>query len=214
VIGGVLTQEEGSREFVVAYISRRQTDIETRYEFVEKLCLLLYYACTKFRHYILSSTCTVVCQHDIVKFMLQKPMLRGRVGKWIYSMIEYDLLYESLRAIKGQVMADFIVDHMVSEEGEVSLIEISPWLLYFDGSVCGKGQGIGCVLVSPLGTRFRLAVRLEFPCTSKVGLAQLVRFLVVELTHPGSNPRFDMGVAFTANYSFSGRRSSTARCSW
>jgi hypothetical protein len=139
VIGGVLTQEEGSREFVVAYISRRQTDIETRYEFVEKLCLLLYYACTKFRHYILSSTCTVVCQHDIVKFMLQKPMLRGRVGKWIYFLIEYDLLYESLRAIKGQVMADFIIDHMVSEEGEVSLIEISPWLLYFDGSVCGKG---------------------------------------------------------------------------
>jgi hypothetical protein len=40
----------------------------------------------------------------------------------------------------------------------------------------------------------------------KVGLAQLVRFLVVELIHPGSNPRFDMGVAFTANYSFSWRR--------
>jgi hypothetical protein len=30
-----------------------------------------------------------------------------------------------------------------------------------------------------------------------VGLAQLVRFLVVELTHLGSNSRFDMGVAFT-----------------
>jgi hypothetical protein len=39
----------------------------------------------------------------------------------------------------------------------------------------------------------------------RVDLAQLVRFLVVELTHPGLNPRFDMGVAFTANYSFSGR---------
>jgi hypothetical protein len=39
----------------------------------------------------------------------------------------------------------------------------------------------------------------------RVGLAQLVRFLVVELTHPGLNPRFDMSVAFTANYSFSGR---------
>jgi hypothetical protein len=39
-----------------------------------------------------------------------------------------------------------------------------------------------------------------------VGLAQLVRFLVVELTHLGSNPRFDMGVVFIANYSFSGRR--------
>ena len=41
---------------------------------------------------------------------------------------------------------------------------------------------------------------------SRVDLAQLVRFLVVKLTHPGLNPRFDMSVAFTANYSFSGRR--------
>jgi hypothetical protein len=40
----------------------------------------------------------------------------------------------------------------------------------------------------------------------RVGLAQLVRFLVVELTHPGSNPRFDMGAAFTVNCSFSERR--------
>jgi hypothetical protein len=39
-----------------------------------------------------------------------------------------------------------------------------------------------------------------------VGLAQLVRFLVVELTHPGLNPRFDMCVAFTVNYSFSESR--------
>jgi hypothetical protein len=39
VIGSVLMQEEGDRELMVAYISRRLTDIEARYEFVEKLCL-------------------------------------------------------------------------------------------------------------------------------------------------------------------------------
>jgi hypothetical protein len=39
-----------------------------------------------------------------------------------------------------------------------------------------------------------------------VRLVQLVRFLVVELIHSDSNPRFDMSVAFTANYSFSERR--------
>jgi hypothetical protein len=38
----------------------------------------------------------------------------------------------------------------------------------------------------------------------KVGLAQLVRFIVVELTHLGLNPIFDMSVIFIANYSFSG----------
>jgi hypothetical protein len=41
-----------------------------------------------------------------------------------------------------------------------------------------------------------------------VGLAQLVRFIVMELIHSGLNTRFDMGVVFTANYSFSGRRHS------
>jgi hypothetical protein len=40
----------------------------------------------------------------------------------------------------------------------------------------------------------------------RVGLAQMVRFLVVELIHPGSNPRFNICVTFTINYSFSGRR--------
>jgi phosphatidylinositol N-acetylglucosaminyltransferase subunit C len=39
----------------------------------------------------------------------------------------------------------------------------------------------------------------------RVGLAQLVIFLVVELIHPSSNSRFDMNVVFTTNYSFSGR---------
>jgi hypothetical protein len=33
-----------------------------------------------------------------------------------------------------------------------------------------------------------------------VGLVQLIRFLVMELTHPVSNHIFDMSVAFTANY--------------
>jgi hypothetical protein len=39
-----------------------------------------------------------------------------------------------------------------------------------------------------------------------VSLAQLIRFIVVELTHPGSNPRFYMRVIFTVNYYFSERR--------
>jgi hypothetical protein len=42
----------------------------------------------------------------------------------------------------------------------------------------------------------------------RVSLAQLVKFLVVELTHLNLNHRFDMSVTFTANYFFSGRRRS------
>jgi hypothetical protein len=46
-----------------------------------------------------------------------------------------------------------------------------------------------------------------------VGLTQLIRFLVVKLTHPDSNPRFDMCIVFMANNSFSGmRRPHRERC--
>jgi hypothetical protein len=45
-----------------------------------------------------------------------------------------------------------------------------------------------------------------FTKVCRVGVAQLIRFLVVKLTHLSSNPEFVMGVIFTANYFFSGRR--------
>jgi hypothetical protein len=43
--------------------------------------------------------------------MLSAPILKGRIGKWIFTLTEFDLRYESPKAIKGQAIADFIVDH-------------------------------------------------------------------------------------------------------
>ena len=85
--------------------------------------------------------------------MLQKRILSGRIGKWAYALIEYDLAYKSLKSMKGQIVANFIVDHRVSDENdiEVDYIDIYPWELYFDGSACREGQGVGIVLVSPRG---------------------------------------------------------------
>ena len=162
VIGAVLVQEDGDKEYIIAYLSRRLIDAETRYVFIEKLCLSLYYACTKFRPYLLSSTCVVACQADVIKYMLQKPILSGRIGKWAYALIEYDLAYESLRAMKGQVIADFIVDHRIKDEEDINYVSVCPWKLYFDGSVCSEGQGIGNVLVSPNNIMYETSVRLEY----------------------------------------------------
>jgi hypothetical protein len=64
VIGAVLTQVMEGKE------SRRLIDSETRYSFIEKLYLSLFYACSKLWHYLLSSTCIVVCQADVIKHML------------------------------------------------------------------------------------------------------------------------------------------------
>jgi hypothetical protein len=97
----------------VTYLSRRLVDAETRYTFIEKLCLCLFYACTKCGCYLLSSHCTVSGQADVIKYMLHNPIMSGRIGKWAYALIEYDLAYEPLKSMKGQVVADFIVEHVI-----------------------------------------------------------------------------------------------------
>jgi hypothetical protein len=45
-----------------------------------------------------------------------------------------------------------------------------------------------------------------FTKVCRVGVAQLIRLLVVKLTYPSSNYKFVMDVTFTANYFFSERR--------
>ena len=43
VIVVVLTQETKGKEYMITYVSRQLIDAETRYIFIEKLCLSLYY---------------------------------------------------------------------------------------------------------------------------------------------------------------------------
>jgi hypothetical protein len=51
VIGAVLMQETGGKEHVVIYLSQRLVDAEMRYTFIAKLCLRMFYTCTKCRCY-------------------------------------------------------------------------------------------------------------------------------------------------------------------
>ena len=53
--------------------------------------------------------------------MLQKPILSGKIKKWAYALVEYDLAYESLRAIKGQIVANFIVEHRINDEHDLEV---------------------------------------------------------------------------------------------
>jgi len=75
--------------------------------------------------------------------MLSMPIMSGRIGKWILALSEFDLCYESAKAVKGQILADFVTQHC----GVVEALEIVPWTLFFDGSTCDRGAGIGIVLI-------------------------------------------------------------------
>jgi hypothetical protein len=108
----------------------------------------------------------VACQYEVIKHMLLKPILSGRMGKWAHALVEYDLAYELLQSMKGKVVAEFIVDHVVNVDHSVNFVQLKPWGLCFDGLVCSMGRGVGCVVVSPSGVYIDLSIRLEFACTN------------------------------------------------
>ena len=87
-IGSILVQEFEGKERIIFYLSRRLIDAETRYSQVEKWCLCLYFSCTKLRPYLLNNECIVVCEADVIRYMLLAPILKGRIGKWIFCINE------------------------------------------------------------------------------------------------------------------------------
>jgi hypothetical protein len=47
-------------------------------------------------------------------------------GRLIRSFIEYDLAYEPLRSMKGQVVPDFIVNHAINMDHLVNFVQLKP----------------------------------------------------------------------------------------
>jgi hypothetical protein len=90
--------------------------------------------------------------------MLSMLILNGRIGKWILTLSEFELKFESAKSIKGQIIADFITEH---RNPSIDLLEITPWALFFDGSSYGKGGGVGILLISPRGEMFEFAIPIQ-----------------------------------------------------
>ena len=83
----------------------------------------------------------VYSHFDIIKHMLSKPILHSQIGKWALALTEYSLTYVPLKAMKGQVVTDFLVDHSMVTMPR-NYVDLVPWKLYFDGSSHKNGAGI------------------------------------------------------------------------
>ncbi|XP_040364382.1 uncharacterized protein LOC121049957 [Rosa chinensis] len=125
-IGSLLAQDdEAGIEHAIFYLSRTLTDCETRYTPMEKLCLTLYFSACKLRHYMLSFTTCIIAQTDLVKYMLSRPILRGRIGKWVLALSEFSLQNLPQKVVKGQAIADFLAHHPMLEIPAMKELEIA-----------------------------------------------------------------------------------------
>ena len=78
--------------------------------------------------------------------------------KWILALSEFDLRYESTKAVKGQVMVDFITQH---HKPSIDYVKPMPQTLFFDGLSCKQGSGIGIVIILPQGTSFEFVFQTK-----------------------------------------------------
>jgi hypothetical protein len=106
--------------------------------------------------------------------MLSMPILNGRIGKWILALSEFELKFESAKAVKGQIIANFITEH---RDPLINFLEITPWALFFDGSSCAKGGGVGILLISPRGEMFEFAIPIQPTVNNQAEYEALLRGL-------------------------------------
>jgi hypothetical protein len=111
-IASVVVQVYDGKEKVVFYLSRRMLDTEARYHEIEKLCLCLFFTCTKLWHILLFVEIIVIYKSDVIKHMLSAPVLKGRLTKWVFTLSEFDIQYQPVKAVKGQELADLIAERI------------------------------------------------------------------------------------------------------
>jgi ribonuclease HI len=70
------------------------------------------------------------------------------------------------------VLADLIAERINTD---IAALSVRAWAMYFDGSACGDGCGIGIFLVPPQGAMYSFSIRLPTACTNNLAEYEAVR---------------------------------------
>jgi hypothetical protein len=66
------------------------SESEQNYNTTEREGLVMVYALHKFRHYLLGQHFNMFTDHSTLKYLVNKPMLGGRICRWMLLFQEYD----------------------------------------------------------------------------------------------------------------------------
>ncbi|XP_068317089.1 uncharacterized protein [Pyrus communis] len=173
-ISCLLAQDnDAGREQAIFYLSRNLNSPELNYSPVEKLCLALFFATSKLRHYMCPSVTQVIAQTDVIRYMLTWFIVKCRIGKWTMALSEFSLQYVPQKAVKCQAFTDFLAQHPSSygfrgSDVDIGLITTpdSHWTMHFDGSSTSTSAGVGIAIESPDHYRWYFSLKLDFGCTN------------------------------------------------
>jgi ribonuclease HI len=90
----------------------------------------------------------------------------------MFALSEFNIWYQPAKKVKGQALADLIAERISTN---IATLYVRARAMYFDGSACEDGCGIGVLLVSPQGVTYSFSVRLPAPCTNNLAEYEAVR---------------------------------------
>ena len=120
----------------------------------------------KLRHYFEAHPITVVSSFSLGEIVHNKEA-SGRIAKWSVELMGETLTYVPHKAIKSQILADFVTE-WTDTQLPPPQIQAECWTMYFDGSVMKTGAGAGLLFISPLGVHMRYVIRLHFPASNNI----------------------------------------------
>jgi ribonuclease HI/transposase InsO family protein len=162
-------REEGHALLVqrpVYFISEVLSETKIRYPQIQKLLYAVILTRRKLRHYFESHPVTVVSSFPLGE-IIQCREASGRIAKWAVELMGETLSFVPRKAIKSQVLADFLAE-WVDTQLPTAPIQLELWTMYFDGSLMKTGAGAGLLFISPLGKHVRYVLRLHFPASNNV----------------------------------------------
>ena len=99
-----------------------------------------------------------------MKQVLHKPETSERLMKWAIELSEFDIRYKPKIAIKGQILADFVMEFTLAEltEATQTMPDLPIWRLSVDGAANAQGSGAGLILTSLEGIDIKYVLRFGF----------------------------------------------------
>ena len=116
---------------LVYYASRALRRAEERYPPMEKLAFVLVTAACKLKPYFQAHTVVVLTDRPLRRAMSNLDAV-GRLALWAIELSKFNIQYRPRTAIKGQVVADFIVEFTHDEDKGAK--ESPQWSVHIDGS--------------------------------------------------------------------------------
>ena len=155
-----LGRERNRVQQPVYYCSRALRGSKERYPKMEKLILALVTTSRKLRPYFQAHTVKVPTEYPM-KQIQHKPKTSGRLIKWAIELSEFDIMYKLRIAVKGQILADFIMEFTPAQSTEATQLapDLPIWRLSVDGAANAQGSGAGLILTSPDGIDMEYALR-------------------------------------------------------